>query len=50
MTQPASKVPQKSSPVAQATTAPKAKVIVTAPATVQKTKAPTPPSPKAAGK
>jgi len=50
MTQPTTKVPQKSTPTVQSVTSPKAKVIVTAPATASKTKAPTPPTPKVAGK
>ena len=50
MTQPTTKVPQKSTPTVQSVTAPKAKVTVTAPATATKPKSPKPPNPKAAGK
>ena len=47
MTQPATKVPARSTPAPVAATAPKTKVIVTAPVTAPKVKAPPVPTPPA---
>ena len=47
MGQPTTKVPSRSGQAAQVATAPKTKVVVTAPQTTQKAKAPLPPQPPA---